>query len=317
MDNRQARMKAALNKHRYGHKGVHANYLEVLNTSKTIKSSIRRKHKVALPVSKPVFPFTKDEYILFTGGVGDVLALESFFSGEKKSKIKGIFYAARSANTLIEIFSSLSCYKQCQHHILWNDFSKFFCFFSKAGVAGSLLNSKKQLPDVWPIVQDWSIGIHFPHLNHTSYHGSSVLQQQLCESKHTFHKPYYVIVPYSPNDARDPNRKMTSAEWNATIGFLNKKDILGVVLNSSAPTSPKHDRIIDLSGQTSILESIEIMKKGTGYIGVDSSLSVLAVKLFDVNNVKIKSNNGHLYDNRRVYYAPHTRFNFVNSVLSF
>lgn len=317
-------MKQALDKHKYGHKGVSSAYLHTLGMAKPkiIRSDYERKRQPLYNKNQREITFTipdvpnGDEYILFTGGVGDVLALESFFSDEKKSKIKCIYYATRSAQTLIEIFSSLHAYKTCTHEVLWSDFSQFFCYYNKAGVLQNMQRSNKVIPPNWSIIQDWSIGVRFPQVGSLTHYGPSVLKQTLCESKHVFPKPYYTLVPYSPNDERDPRRKINQSEWVDIVKFLEKKDCLGVVVNSGTQQAPKHQRIIDLTGQTSMVASIEILKKGIGYIGVDSSLSVLASKLFTSENLRIKSNNSHLYDHKRIYYAPNTKFDFLSHKIS-
>ena len=84
-----------------------------------------------------------------------------------------------------------------------------------------------------------------------------------------------------------------------------------VVLNVGNDFIPTDDVIINLNNQTNFLESIEILKKGSGYLGVDSSLSVLATKLFPVSNLYVKSQNHHLQNFKHIYYMPQTDFSFI------
>jgi len=253
------------------------------------------------------------ESVLFTGGIGDVLALESFFPAEKRRNLRSIYYATRAAGTLRHIFDTLDDYRHVAQQTLWTDFSHFFCFFSKEEVHRRLQEAKKKPPGNWFMVQDWSIFSKFPHLQPSQFVGSSCLRQSMCQIKYHLPDRFITIVPESPNDTRDPNRKLQAAEWERIISYLVRENLHGVVVNSGTQTAPVHDRILDLSGQTTFGAAVEVLKLSQGYIGVDSSLSVLAAQRFygNTGRLYVKSRNQHLYNYQRIYYAPHQSFGFV------
>lgn len=129
---------------------------------------------------------------------------------------------------------------------------------------------------------------------------------------------YYCIVNSTPYNRRwfNNQRYFTQHEWNSVLNFLKTKGIKGVVLNIGNDFVPNSPYVVNLTNKTTICESIEILKNSKGYIGVDSCLSVLAARLFDNNNLYIKSNNKHLYDWKHVYYHPKTNFNFLRRNLT-
>ena len=86
--------------------------------------------------------------------------------------------------------------------------------------------------------------------------------------------------------------------------------MIGIIVTDGQIILPDKikDSFINLSGKTSIEESIEILKACNGYIGIDSFLSVFATKIFDKNNVIIKCYNKHGDIWKNVYWYP---FNFT------
>lgn len=238
--------------------------------------------------------------ILLTGGIGDCLSLESFWSPRFKNSIKHLYLACRNASLIKEIFSKIF---EVPITILWQKRFPFFCFHNEQEVRRYF-----NLPSV----QDWSIEVRFPQLNKQTFYGSSTLNQTLAECR-TFPKPYIIIVPDSPNQTRD--YRMNQNDWNKTIQTLEQQDKLGVILNNGEPSKVQHERLIDLTNQTGILESIEILKKADGYIGIDSFMSILAVQKMDRGNIRIKSTNPHLYRHKEVYYAPHLTFPFLGETI--
>lgn len=193
-------------------------------------------------------------------------------------------------------------------------------------------------------VQDMSIAKVFPQIpNKRPYNNSSYLKYNLTdvsgfnlpgnvkfiEDINNFERikyiklfdtneeiKYFTICPYSPNDRRN-SRDFSESDWDFTIKKLESQKVFGVVLNIGNDFIPEHPLIINLSNKTDFIQSIEIMKKAKGYIGIDSSLSVFAPKLFKTENIIIKSNNQHCYSNKKIYYAPETKCDFIKRKLSF
>jgi ADP-heptose:LPS heptosyltransferase len=166
--------------------------------------------------------------------------------------------------------------------------------------------------------EDWGIVIKFPQIKHGAlkYNNSSLINNKLCSIDHLPLPVHYcVISPYS-SDKRIRTRDFTDDDWAATIYYLIKRNMTAVVLNSGNEYVPNNPCLINLSGKTSFVEAVEVMKKASGYIGIDSSMSVLAAKLFEYPNFMVKSQNDHCYSNKQIYYAPQTKFNFLNTAIA-
>jgi len=254
-----------------------------------------------------------DNKILLTGGIGDVITLESYFSDAQREQLKTIYLATRAHEPITELLHNI--YPHVKIYNLDYDFdaNTNFAFYSKRDCTSKLSN----LPDDWNQVADWSIASKFNDMQkeYLKYNGSSFVKQPLVDLG-GFHLPdnYWVIVDYSPNDQRNKKRRLNKSDWKLIFKHLKKHNTIGVVLNTGSTRIEPHPLLIDLTNQTHILEAIEIVKQSKGYIGIDSCLSVIAAKVLD--NVAVKSNNTHLIQYRDVYYSPKTQFKFITDTLS-
>lgn len=284
--------------------------------------------------------------MLFTGGIGDFITIESFLNEEERNGLETIFYATRAHETIKEIISVLPNYPNLKNHIvLWDDFSRIFAFHNKEEVFRNLArrnsNSTTSAVDKAKMarwsqllkkVEDMSISRIFAQIpQRRPYNNSSFLKYCLKDISEFIlpgHKQfdtklleqnenkYFVICPYSPNDRRNANRDFNESDWQTVIKILKSKKMFGVVLNIGNDTVPNDSILINLSNKTNFIQSIEILKKASGYIGIDSSISVLATKLFNLPNLLVKSQNQHCYINKKVYYAPKDKFDFLVKNLS-
>lgn len=262
------------------------------------------------------------ESVLFTGGIGDVITVESYLPVTTSQSIKHIYYATRAHKALSSLFGlGLVSFPNLQSQVaLWEDFSNLFAFGAKEQVQHKLHSSNKQLPDNWSRVADCSIHKFFPDVDAGwfPYKGSCFLQQEIAPvDKFNLPADFVCICPYTVNDRRFANRDFSTADWTNVLAEITKRGVAGVVLNTGPDPIPEHPNIINLSNKTTLPESVEILKYSVGYMGIDSCLSVLAAQLFDRENLFIKSNNQHLFTWRHVYYAPHTIFPFILSRMDF
>ena len=101
-------------------------------------------------------------------------------------------------------------------------------------------------------------------------------------------------------------RNFTIKDYYNTESILKSNKMIGVIVTDVESILPDEikDSFINLSGKTSIEESIEILKACHGYIGIDSFLSIIATKIFDNNNVIIKCYNKHAYNWKDIYWHP-------------
>lgn len=287
--------------------------------------------------------------ILLTGGIGDIIALESFFSDEQRKATETIFYATRAQKTIRQIFEALPNYPNLKRHvIIWEDFNRVFAFHNKNDMVEHINPQQGSTEQDWQNriknyqrwmsllepVGDYSIATLFPHCNcyFRPYNGSSLLKHKICDISRfclpgnaeflqqsenqprlshlmtlgTLPKPlsFIIVCPYTVNDRRHPERDFNDQDWEYVKAFLTKRKCFGIVLNIGDDQIPDHPLIINLTNKTSFLESVEILKQAKGYVGIDSSLSVLAAKMFKQPAIAIKSNNSHCYTWAGVYYAP-------------
>jgi ADP-heptose:LPS heptosyltransferase len=179
-----------------------------------------------------------------------------------------------------------------------------------------LKTNRKTIPLGLKEAGDYSIRLKFNDyiLGHTEYTDSSFLKHTLCDvSKFVLPENYALICPYS-NDKRIIGRDFDEQDWSGCTAILKRLGLDGVVINDNDEFVP--EGLTNLSCQTSILESVEILKKSKAYIGVDSCLSVLAAKLFKQPNLLIKCKNQQCYDNAMCYFAPHNEFSFMKERIS-
>lgn len=265
--------------------------------------------------------------ILITGGIGDFMALESFFTPEQRVMLEGIFYATRAVDSIQSLMKSLPNYPNLRNHVvLWRDFNHFFAFNNKEEVLSALGRAggedvasrgrRNRWLQLLSQTNDYSIQKKFHLTTLKPFSGSSFISHKLADVSRFNLKDYYVICPYS-KDKRIGTRDFKRKDWTAAINIVKMLRSKGVVLNQGEEEVPPNPNLINLSNQTTLQESIEILKGSKGYIGIDSCLSVLAAQLFSPPNLIIKSVNGHCYNNKHIYYAPKTTFEFLNAELNF
>ena len=149
------------------------------------------------------------------------------------------------------------------------------------------------------------------------------LNTTYCDIKTKFNLPdnIMLVCPYTQDNRIDcilcgklhtetnsctATRNFTINDYYNTESILKKNKMVGVIVTDGQTILPNKikDSFIDLSGQTSIEESIEILKACHGYIGIDSFLSVFATKIFDNNNIVIKCYNKHGDVWKYLYWYP-------------
>lgn len=256
--------------------------------------------------------------ILLTGGVGDVITLESYIPNENRKKLKTIYCATKAYRNVQELFSSIKFNYPALERIepIWTDFRDIFAFYSKADCQ-QMLNL---VPADWNKTEDWSILCKFDDINHglLKYNYSSFLENELIPiNKFSLPDHYVAIVPSSNNHPDMKDRNFNEKEWKLVINFLKRNNLPGVILSTDDLFVPTNRLLINLTNKTTLVESIEIVKQASGYIGIDSCLSVVASKLFSDKFLLVKSKNEHLFRWKHVYYAPNKKFDFIKNKVRF
>lgn len=281
-----------------------------------IRTVIGGRRTRFIPAPEPSMPGNRA--IFLSGGVGDIFALESFLSDEQRNLIDTIYYGTSKRLPIELLFRSVPTFPNLTKHVVaWDDFRSFWCFFHKHECIARMRAASLYVDPHLEACEDFGIGVKFEQIKKglMPYTGSSFLKHRLAGvSRFKLPHVYFVVAPYS-SDKRGL-RDFTSQDWLNVSAYLQKHGLIGVVLNDAYDHVPSNPMLINLSGQTTLLEAIEVLKFAKGFIGIDSSLSVLATKLFDYPNLHIKSKNLHLFENKEVYYAPKKTFEFINEDFS-
>lgn len=271
-----------------------ANHKKVSRYCRTCKEHPSKKQ---LPAPLPPAAADPARVMLLTGGLGDVVAVESLMSPEERERIDTIYYACPWIAELRAIFTALPNFPNVKQHV---ELTPKRTYYQKSDVEAA--------HGPLPPLTDYSILKIFPQRR--AYTGSSLLAYPLADNLPTFDKPYMVVVPTS-RWGRWNDRDFSESDWRTCIGYLDRHDMLGVMLFNGNDYLREHPRLVNLQNKTSILETVELLKRAAGYIGIDSALSVLAAKLFPVKRLAIKSVWKHCYEHKAIYYAPHRDFRFL------
>jgi len=248
--------------------------------------------------------------VFLTGAIGDIFALESFFSNSFRANLTAVCYATNKRQPIETLFKALPNYK-VNHITIWDDFTKFWCFTHKSQCQ-ELMSYRNITPSQEFLdAEDFGIEVIFPKAKAglLRYNNSSWLIHKVCDINLDLPSDYFVICPYG-SQAHE-NRNFSISDWQSTINFLVSHNLKGVVLNNLDEAVPVHANLVNMSGKTSILEAVEILKQSQGYIGVDTSLAVLAAKKFTADRLLIKTTNAHVITWRKVYFAPHMNTSFL------
>lgn len=252
------------------------------------------------------------ESILLTGGVGDVLTLESYFDSDHREKLTSVYYATRQHKLIKQLFDSLPNYPNLKKHIiLWDDWSKFFDFVNKEQVVDKLKEKEQFTEDNFV---DWSImhAFRMAKEGFLKYQSSSFIRCDLCKiDKFNLPPNYITVCPYTA-DKRLYNRDFNQQDWSSLLKRLSDSGRKGVVINQGNENIPDDPLLINLNNKTTLTEAIEILKHSSGYNGIDSCLSVLAAKLFDFPDLIIKTVNAHCLNFKEVYFSPRKDFRFLS-----
>lgn len=254
---------------------------------------------------------TSSTSILLTGGLGDVLAIEAFFSDGLRNKLQTICYATHKSALIQSCFKAVPTYT-AEPIIVWSDFKNFWCFYSKAEIQAKL--GSRRAPVEFYMAQDYSINAVFPRIRtkDLAYNGSSFVNHTLADISHfALPKLYLTVSPYS-SDKRNAERDFKEDDWNDLLRYARQHALPLVVLNDKQEKIPADPLITNLSCKTTVVQALEVVKQGCGYVGIDSSVSVIAAKVFTKDRLAVRSRNGHCYNNQDIYYAPQTDFSFIS-----
>lgn len=249
-----------------------------------------------------------------TGGIGDVMVCTSFLSAKERRQLRRIYWATRATAELMPMMAKLPDFPNLREQTsLWDDFSKLFCFHH-IDMFEQITGTK--VPDG---AVDWSICHIFRDIEEgrRTFGWCPFLKHKLADIS-GFHLPdrYDVVVASTPHNfpRHRQMRDYTVLDWDATLRRLRSRNMKGVVVNSvGGGRVPTDNRLVNLTGKTTLAEAIEILKdpRCQGYCGIDSCLATLACQIHQPDDLRILSRHDHYYRWRHAYCAPHTSFPFV------
>lgn len=241
--------------------------------------------------------------LCFTGGLGDVLALECFLPAETRQNLTEILWATRRGAELAELWGCLpaEAYPSLvRHTVLSPDWSQRHAYLS----LGQVFRDFRDLGMV--DVEDWSIMERFPQINsgRLTEAGSSFLRYPVAELPAALPPRYYVCQAHTPQNPAD-HRKMRdfgARDWWGLIGKLRGEGVPAVLLDFDRTAEvPPSEWLVDWRGRTTLAESVEVLKNAVGYVGIDSWLAALACRLFQPPHLLIRSRNPQYLEQSRAY----------------
>lgn len=273
--------------------------------------------------------------IFINGGIGDFFAIVSLMPEDERDSVSHIYYATRAEET-IRLFSK-TIFKNLKEEVtICTDFTPSesinknpylreyvdkFCVLNKQDILRfKCLIAPEELDDV----EDFSLQkmIEAKIQKRRKYHNLDIILKIKSKLKALPTPDKFIILhPWSDNQ-RYKERDFSIKECEAVTEYLEKRRLFGVVINKSNDCWPvKSDYIIDYTNKLNIFHSIDTMKYASGFIGCSSSFSVLAPKLYDINNIVIKAPEAFQYGWWKLYYEPakfnyflHTDLNFIKTL---
>jgi ADP-heptose:LPS heptosyltransferase len=262
------------------------------------------------------------EYACVTFGIGDFIAFESFLTDKEKANLKEIIFIVNENNNneirLGIIKNNVFYNKKIKITIIPKPNTKSLGFINERRrlleihMSNNLYlaNDKhKMLTDYKFYNQNYQYKKIVENQNLKNY---SFIKQKLCEiNKFKLPQEYISISAWTRNNTK-PKRLFDVEDWYETIKILKLNNVKGVILNNEKwyldnlwfKEIIKEDCFINLVGKTNYLEAIEIVKKSNGFIGIDSSLSIIATQSLQEKSIIIKTNTdsgAHIFFN--YYYS--------------
>lgn len=213
--------------------------------------------------------------LLFAAGLGDFLQAESYYSPEKIASITAIVWDTPSRTLYEEFVRSSNLWSHVEH-------------------------------ESYPAPYDETVFTYQDVFHLMPFYGSSFFKCRLPSTKKfSLPKRFAVVQSGTPfNDKGVQNqRNITVEEWPAILEWLDEKGLQGVVTNAvGGVVTPQDPRLLDLTGQTSLIESVAILKGSSGYIGIDSWQAIMATQVASNNVCKVRTPNPYVVARTKSFY---------------
>lgn len=243
--------------------------------------------------------------VLFTGGLGDFIGAETFLSEQQKDSVTSVLWATRNREEIKAAIDMNLIFPNIKEEVImfdnwanerptrpWQSGDSFMNIGMKheLNTKCNLNLSNSELEEIFDCSLDATLQRMFQGL---SFQSSRFATKGNWPSIEQFNLPkkYVVIHPWS--DSEICGREFNNADWENIIHYLEKNDLIGVVVNRSNILPPSHNNLLDLTNQTNLKETFGIISQAYQAILCSSSLACFATKIFSKNNIWIKG--GHEY----------------------
>lgn len=197
---------------------------------------------------------------LVCNGLGDWFVIDSLLTETEKKALSVVWLAGQSALFVRDAINL--AYPRVKVQLL-----------DHLNTYGSATNVQRRFPHVPKDAIDLSIHTVFPSLR--DFQGSSYERVVMERDRYELPEKYYAIQDRSCY--KNEKRNYTKDDWKRAKEFLYQQQAQGVLLyHEKIEKIP--EGIIDWTGST-LQNSIAVIKYSQGFIGVDSSMSILAAKL--------------------------------------
>lgn len=215
-------------------------------------------------------------------GSGDFLQGEAFFSDEERESFEVIFMAFnnRQSDSLRSLIEACPIYKHVQ--------IKYLQYPTEL------------VPGAKSTMADHGI------LHRRQFTGSSFLKYDLAEVPCPLPDRFDFVHPYTSQNTAGVRRQrdIEQDEWAAILDRLEARDTIGIVMDDRVDGPiPESSRLIDMRGTLTLPQAVEVLKRASGYVGIDSCFSLLAGELFGADDLLIRTGNSYIVEHPWVYYA--------------
>ena len=258
---------------------------------------------------------------LFTGGLGDFIGAECFMTEAEKDSVTTVLWATRNREEIKAAVDLKSVFpNMIEEKILFDDFcderptrdwqpgDRFMNIGKKTDLNLKCgLNLSQAELDA---ISDHSLDATLEDLfaGRRKWQSSRIATRMPLPDVRRFNLPkqYVVIHPWS--DAEINGREFNEHDWPSIYAFLERFDLTGVVVNQSKYPAPKHTRIIDLTNQTTLQETFNIIQGAESCVLCASSLACYATKIFPKDRIWLKGGFEHMFTAwaTHYYHGPFT-----------
>lgn len=253
--------------------------------------------------------------VLFTGALGDFIGAESFITEQEKDAVTEVLWATRNRLEILSAVDIMAVFPNLQKQtILFDDFcderptrpwrpgDRFMNIGDKSelNLKCGLNLSQQELNSISDHSLDATLRGIFS--GERRFATSRITTRMALPDISNFNLPneYVVIHPWS--DAEVCGREFNTQDWNNIFKFLERRNLIGVVVNKSNVLPPSHNRIIDLTNKTSLKETFAIIKQSSYAILCSSSLACYASKILPKGKIWLKGGHEFIFTDWATYF---------------